>query len=119
MTLFHKPSNSASTRVHNLLKQANATATSHATEDQASSHDSHNQAERAEFQLDVTEEPPTGDQLKNLLQYLGGSGAAGKLVEGASSESEALRLLKENGNAFKRPVVVDWHQGKAGMFGPC
>ena len=117
VTLFHKPSSSASTRVHTLLKQANATATSHATEDQASSHSEHDQAQRTEFQLDVTEEPPTGDQLKNLLQYLGGSGAAGKLVQGARDESDALKRLKENGDAFQRPVVVDWHQGKAGAYG--
>jgi arsenate reductase-like glutaredoxin family protein len=115
VTLFHKPSSPPSTRVLTLLKQANATSVAHATEDQASSHGAQSKAERTEFELDVTEAPPTGDQLKNILEYLGG-GAAGKLVKGAQDQSDALRLLKENADAFQRPVVVDWHQGKAGRF---
>ncbi|KAF2737507.1 hypothetical protein EJ04DRAFT_460887 [Polyplosphaeria fusca] len=115
VTLFHKPSSQASTRVLTILKQANAQAVSHATEDQASSHDPQNNAERTEFELDVTEAPPTSDQLKNIIEYLGGanSGAAGKIVSGASSESDAIRKLKENAESFQRPLVVDWNQGKA------
>jgi arsenate reductase-like glutaredoxin family protein len=116
VTLFHKPSSQASTRVLTLLKQANAQAVSHATEDQASSHQAQNKAERTEFELDVTEEPPTGDQLKSILEYLGGSGAAGKLVSGASDENDAIRRLKADGNTFQRPLVVDWNQGKVGML---
>ncbi|KAF2273296.1 uncharacterized protein EI97DRAFT_461179 [Westerdykella ornata] len=112
VTLFHKPSSQPSMRVLTLLKQANATAKTHATQDQASSHDTQTKAERADFELDVTEAPPTGDQLKNILEYLGGSAAASKLVSGASDQADALRRLKENGNAFQRPVVVDWHQGR-------
>ncbi|KAH7392756.1 thioredoxin-like protein [Pyrenochaeta sp. MPI-SDFR-AT-0127] len=113
VTLFHKPSNQASTRVLTLLKQANAQSVSHATEDQASSHDAQNKAERTEFELDVTEAPPTPDQLKNILEYLGGPSAAGKLISGASDESDALRRLKADGDVFQRPLVVDWNQGKA------
>jgi len=104
VTLFHKPSSSASTRVLTLLKQANAQSVSHATEDQASSHDMQNKSERTEFELDVSEEPPTVDQLKNMMEYLGGE-AASKLVQGATNESEALKRLKESGEAFQRPVV--------------
>lgn len=133
VTLFHKPSSQPSIRVLTLLKQANATSVAHATEDQASSHHHQDKAERTEFELDVTEAPPTGDQLKNILEYLGG-GAAGTVIQGARDESDALRKLKENGDAFQRPVVrmhilllkiqrliamrqvVDWNQGKAGMF---
>ncbi|KAF2116596.1 thioredoxin-like protein [Lophiotrema nucula] len=113
VTLFHKPSNQASTRVLTLLKQQHAHAVSHATEDQASSHDHHTRAEKTEFELDVTEDAPTGDQLKNILEFLGGAGAAGKIIQGASSETDALNKLKASGDAFQRPVVVDWHQGKA------
>jgi arsenate reductase-like glutaredoxin family protein len=59
--------------------------------------------ERTEFELDVTEAPPTSDQLKNIMEYLGG--APGKVIEGASDESDAQRRLKADGNAFKRPLV--------------
>ena len=112
VTLFHKPSSQASTRVLTLVKQANAQSVSHATEDQASSHEAQNKAERTEFELEVTEAPPTGDQLKSILEYLGGTGAAGKIISGASDETDALRRLKADGNAFQRPLVVDWNQGK-------
>ncbi|KAF2263418.1 hypothetical protein CC78DRAFT_544978 [Lojkania enalia] len=113
VTLFHKPSSTASTRVLTLLKQQNAQTVAHATEDQASSHASQNKLERAEFDLDVTEAAPTSDQLKNILEYLGGPSAVGKIISGARDESDALRKLKENADVFQRPVVVDWHQGKA------
>lgn len=116
MTLFHAPSNQASTRVLTLLKQANAQSVSHATEDQASSHQAQDKAERTEFELDVTEAPPTTDQLKNILDYLGGSGAAGKVISGAENETDAMRRLKADGGAFQRPLVVDWNQGKAGIY---
>jgi len=86
-----------------MLKQANAQAVDHATQDQAASHDAQNKAERTEFELDVTEEPPTSDQLKTILEYLGGSPS--KLIEGASDESDAMRRLKADGNTFKRPLV--------------
>ncbi|OAK98180.1 hypothetical protein IQ06DRAFT_253410 [Phaeosphaeriaceae sp. SRC1lsM3a] len=111
VTLFHKPSNEASTRVLTLLKQANAQSVAHATEDQASSHQAQNKAERTEFDLEVTEEPPTGDQLKSIMEYLGGSPS--NVIQGASDESDALRRLKADANTFQRPLVVDWNQGKA------
>lgn len=116
MTLFHKPSSQASLRAHTLLKQANAQSAATATEDQASSHKAQNKAERTEFELDVTEAPPTADQLKNILEYLGGSSAVGRVVQGAKDETDALRRLKADGDSFQRPLVVDWNQGKAGMF---
>lgn len=103
MTLFHKPSSEASIRVHTMLKQANAQSVAHATQDQAASHDAQNKAERTEFELDVTEAPPTSDQLKTILEYLGGSPS--KVIEGASDESDAMRRLKADGNTFKRPLV--------------
>lgn len=116
MTLFHKPSSQASLRAHTILKQANAQSVATATEDQASSHDAQNKAERHEFDLDVTEAPPTADQLKNILEYLGGPGAVGKVIQGAKDETDALRRLKANGDAFQRPLIVDWNQGKAGTL---
>lgn len=86
-----------------MLKQANAQAKAHATEDQASTHNAQNQAERTEFELDVTEAPPTTDQLKNILDYLGGS--PGRVIQGATDESDAMRRLKADGNTFQRPLV--------------
>ena len=116
VTLFHKPSSQASLRAHTILKQANAQSVATATEGQASSHNAQNKAERTEFELDVTEEPPTADQLKNILDYLGGPSNVDKIIEGAKDETDAIRLLKADGNSFQRPLVVDWNQGKAGMF---
>jgi hypothetical protein len=58
-----------------------------------------------EFDLDVTEAPPTGDQLKNILEYLGGSSAVSKVIRGAQDESDALRRLSADGNTFERPMV--------------
>ncbi|KAJ4356340.1 uncharacterized protein N0V89_004372 [Didymosphaeria variabile] len=113
VTLFHKPSSTASTRVLTILKQTNAQAVAHATEDQASSHQAQDKTERMEFELDVTEAPPTSDQLKSILDYLGGPGAASKVVSGAQDEADAMRRLKADGETFLRPVVVDWNQGKA------
>ncbi|KAH9875185.1 hypothetical protein J1614_004675 [Plenodomus biglobosus] len=113
VTLFHKPSSQASTRVLTLLKQTHAQSAATATGDQASSHDAQNKAERADFELDVTEAPPTSDQLKNIMEYLGGAGAASKVITGASNETDALRRLQADANAFQRPLVVDWNAGRA------
>jgi len=73
-------------------------------------------AEHTDFELDVTEAPPTSDQLKNILEYLGGASAASKVISGASNESDALRRLQADGNTFQRPLVVDWNSGKAGIL---
>jgi arsenate reductase-like glutaredoxin family protein len=61
--------------------------------------------------MQITEEPPTVDQLKTIFEYLG-NGKAGELVKGATGESEALRMFKENPDSFQRPVLVDWNNGK-------
>lgn len=90
---------------------ASAAAQESATEDQASDH-SHQATVRDPFETEITEAPPTPDQLKNILEYLGG-GKAVQLVKGASSQSDALRKLQENGDNFQRPVLVDWNHGKA------
>ena len=115
ITLFHKPSIAPSTRIANLLKQASAHASETATEDQASdhSHQTHH-TKREPFELDITEAPPTPDQLSSILEYVG-AGKAGELIKGASSQSDALKKLRENPESFIRPVVVDWNQGRAGM----
>ncbi|KAF2098128.1 hypothetical protein NA57DRAFT_76923 [Rhizodiscina lignyota] len=111
ITLFHSPNSPASLRVYTLLKQANAASVAHATEDQASSHEAHNKAEKTEFDLDVTEADPTPDQLRSILEFVG-SGSASKVVQGATDEGDAVQKLKGGGSAFQRPVTVDWDQGK-------
>ncbi|PGH04196.1 hypothetical protein AJ79_07174 [Helicocarpus griseus UAMH5409] len=129
ITLFHKPSLPSSARILTLLKQANAEAASAATEDQASdtSPSTITKQRRSEFELDVTEAPPTPDQLKSILDYVGAGvggdvakargGAAmakpGDLVEGARDRLDALKRLREDGGRFVRPVVVDWNNGTA------
>ena len=107
ITLFHKASSPASIRAHTLLKQISAHASESATEDQATDHTSqNNKLQRTEFELNVTEDPPTSDQLRTILEYIGSSaGRAGQIIEGAADEADALRKLKEDPDRFKRPVV--------------
>ncbi|KAI0848433.1 DUF1687-domain-containing protein [Daldinia vernicosa] len=105
VTLFHKASSPASTRVATLLKNISAKATETATEDQA-------KPSRPVFELNITEDPPTTDQLKTILEYVG-KNKIGSVVQGASTENEALKKFRENQENFKRPVVVDWNNGKA------
>ena len=62
--------------------------------------------------MEITEAAPTPDQLKSIFEYVG-AGKAAQLVKGASSQSDALRKLKEDGENFQRPVIVDWNSGKA------
>ncbi|KAI4196757.1 MAG: hypothetical protein LQ348_002252 [Seirophora lacunosa] len=115
ITLFHKASSPASIRAHTLLKQISAHASENATEDQATDHTSQNKLQRTEFELNVTEDPPTSDQLRTILEYAGsGAGKAGQIVQGAADEADALKKLEEDPNRFQRPVIVDWHNGRAG-----
>lgn len=91
-------------RVHSLLKQESANATQSATEDQASDHSAQSSPHRTEFDLEVTEEPPTSDQLKSIIEYIGPNSAS-SVVEGATDINSALRKLRESKDNFKRPVV--------------
>ncbi|KAI9670920.1 MAG: hypothetical protein M1817_003805 [Caeruleum heppii] len=112
ITLFHKPTTPASVRVLSLLKQTSAAASETATEDQASDHSSQNELQRTQFDLNVTEDSPTSDQLRTMIEYVGPRGV-GSLVKGARDEADAMRKLKENADNFQRPVTVDWNNGKA------
>ena len=103
-------------RVATLLKQASATAAESATEDQASDHRAQTEtaagARRETFDLNITEDPPTAEQLQTILEYVGLPGIPG-IVKGASSTHDALKKFRENNDNFQRPVVVDWNHGKA------
>lgn len=104
VTLFHKSSSPASVRVATLLKQASANATAGATQDQASDHSVQTQPAREQFELNITEDAPTTDQVQTILQYVG-SGGVSKIIKGAKDEKEALKKFKESKENFLRPVV--------------
>ncbi|KAJ2985880.1 hypothetical protein NUW58_g5299 [Xylaria curta] len=97
VTLFHKAGSPASVRAATVLKQASANAAEDAAEDQTN-------PQRPEFELNITEEPPTTDQLKTILDYVGQSKIS-TIVQGAKTENEALKKFKESADNFKRPVV--------------
>lgn len=100
VTVFHKASSPASVRVANLLKQVSANATAGATLDQASE----TKPAREQFELNVTEDPPTDDQVKTILEYVGTSGIS-NIIKGANNEKDALKKFKESRENFLRPVV--------------
>jgi hypothetical protein len=104
ITLFHKASLPASVRVNTLLKQASANAAEYATEDQASDHSEQTHPRRPEFELEVTEAPPTETQLKSILEYIGAQNA-GTIIKGARDEADAVKKLAQSGENFQRPVV--------------
>ena len=115
VTLFHKASSPASLRVATMLKQASALASETATEDQASDHSVQTEApasRREPFDLNITEDQPTSDQLLTILEYVGTAGIPA-IVKGAKTQNEALRKFRESHDNFQRPVVVDWNNGKA------
>jgi len=74
------------------------------TEDQASSAPTPAPTDRADFELDVQEAEPTGDQLKSILEYVG-IGKAGTVVQGARDLSDAMEMIKKDASLFQRPVV--------------
>lgn len=88
-----------------------------ATEDQASDYSSHTKQQRSrQFELEVTSEPPTSDQLRNIIDYVspvsgvGGQGEKAvyeisELVKGAKDAEDALKKFKEDQGSFVRPIV--------------
>ena len=108
VTLFHKAGSPASVRAVNLLKQVSANATESATEDQASDHtvQTHAKRQRPEFDLNITEDPPTTDQLQTILEYVG-KNKISSVIQGASTEKDAFKKFKESAENFKRPVVCN------------
>ncbi|KAI2632848.1 DUF1687-domain-containing protein [Xylaria nigripes] len=103
VTLFHKAASPASVRVAAVLKQASTNATEAATEDKP---------HRPDFELNITEEAPTPDQLQTILDYVGPSKIS-SVVQGAATKNEAIKKFNESFENFKRPVIVDWNNGRA------
>lgn len=60
------------------------------------------------FELNITEENPTEDQVKTILSYVGAGGIS-SVIHGATTESEALKTYKLNPTTFQRPVV-SWNE---------
>lgn len=52
----------------------------------------------------MTEEPPTGDQLKTIIEYAGDRKAS-QMVDGARDALDAMHKLSQDKNKFKAPVV--------------
>ncbi|KAK0759792.1 hypothetical protein THAR02_01950 [Trichoderma harzianum] len=104
ITLFHKASSPASVRVSNLLKQASTSAQKSAAQDA--------ETRREPFELNITEDAPTVDQVQTILEYVGQSGAS-QVVKGARDDKDALKKFKENKENLLRPLTVDWSNGKA------
>lgn len=104
ITLFHKASSPASVRIAAALKQKSAAAWETATEDQASDHSAQSNDRTPQFELQITEQAPTPDQLQTILNYVGPNNIS-SVIKGATSEKEALRKFKENADSFQRPVV--------------
>lgn len=105
VTLFHKVGSPASTRAATLLKQVSANSATGATEDQASDHTAQTNPKRPEeFELNITEDPPTPDQVKTILDYVGPSKVS-SIIAGATNEKDALRKFVHDSNSFQRPVV--------------
>lgn len=96
-------------RAVTLLKQVSANASESATEDQASDHSHQTHTKRQEFDLNITEDAPTADQLQTILEYVGQSKIS-SVVPGTSSLKEALKKFNESPNNFQRPVVGLPHQ---------
>ena len=59
---------------------------------------------RQAFQLDITDELPTGDQLQTIMEY-SQKANIGSIVQGATTINEAFKKYKENPDNFRRPVV--------------
>ncbi|KAI1122214.1 DUF1687-domain-containing protein [Nemania abortiva] len=108
ITLFHKASSPASVRAAAVLKQVSTNATEAAAEDSASRKPNI----RSDFELNITEEPPTADQLKTILEYVG-KNKISSIIQGATSENDALKKFNGSPDSFKYPVIVDWNNGKA------
>ncbi|WEW61405.1 hypothetical protein PRK78_006895 [Emydomyces testavorans] len=116
ITLFHKPTLPSSLRALALLKQASANAAQADadTTPNANGTSTGRRRRRGQFELNVTEDAPTPDELRLIMEYMGAGRRVGELVSGAvGGREDAVRRVREDGGRFVRPVVVDWNNGRA------
>ncbi|KAI0894166.1 DUF1687-domain-containing protein [Annulohypoxylon nitens] len=113
VTLFHKAQSPASTQVVKLLKEVSASGTAAANASDASANDQ-TQSKRLNrvFELEITETPPTADQLQTILDYLS-KDQISQVIKGATTKKDALEKFRQNAASFSAPLVVDWHHGRA------
>jgi hypothetical protein len=76
------------------LKQASAASTSGAA----------SESTREQFELNITEDQPTPDQVQTVLEYVGKSGIP-KIITGAHDEKDALKKYIQNKDSLVRPLV--------------
>ncbi|CAG8531522.1 12691_t:CDS:1, partial [Racocetra fulgida] len=80
--------------------------------------------------LDYQKQPPTKDQLRNIVQYLGIEHNLNQIlrdnvsittsgentqetIKTALSVSELTEVIKQQPSRLQRPILVDWNNGKA------
>lgn len=61
-------------------------------------------ASRDPFELNITEEPPTVEQVQTILGYVDKKSIS-KVINGARDEKDALKKFRESKESFLRPVV--------------
>ncbi|KAL2106009.1 hypothetical protein VUR80DRAFT_7427 [Thermomyces stellatus] len=117
ITLFHKANAPAPAPLVNLLKQAATNASQAANE--APSVGAPDSAPtsaaapttREPFDLDITDQLPTQDQVETILGYVKPNEIS-QVVSGANSVADAMRRFKMDKDTLKTPLVVDWSGGK-------
>ncbi|KAG0278684.1 hypothetical protein BGZ96_002280 [Linnemannia gamsii] len=109
ITIFHNPSLKTSTEALTLLQKA---------------------SRRYNFEIDLIQtkkQPPTHQQIKNIVEYLGNGsideGLAQVLVPEAverkpSTVAEVQEILDRNPGYLRKPLLVDWNRGKALIADP-
>lgn len=113
----HRPSSQPSTKALSLLRNS---LSSPYPSDKPSSLP-------LEFNLEVIESPPTVDQLQTILSYfpskavspshvfLSAHPSAPSLENRPATLSGIVELARENPQAIKWPIVVDWQDGKVAV----
>ncbi|KAK6500566.1 hypothetical protein TWF506_003338 [Arthrobotrys conoides] len=112
LTLFHSPRSEASNRVLSALKSAN-TAAEESSATISTNGNTDDRDKKQIFELDVVEGPMTPTQLRSILDYVG-ENKVGDIVEGAMGIHDAMKILEgaKGVDAVKRPIVVDWNNGR-------
>ncbi|EGX45920.1 hypothetical protein TWF225_006686 [Orbilia oligospora] len=112
LTLFHSPRSEASNRVLSALKTANTAAEESSANISTNGNTSAGEKKQI-FELDVVEGPMTTTQLRSILDYIG-ENKVEDIVEGARGIHDAMKILEgtKGVDAVKRPIVVDWNNGR-------
>ncbi|KAG0203789.1 hypothetical protein BGX28_004069, partial [Mortierella sp. GBA30] len=102
LTIFHNPSNNVSVEALGLLKKASV---------------------RYDFKIDLVQtktRAPTHQQISNIVEYLGNGSVEKGLQEvlvpeapKPSTVKEVQKLLDQNPEYLRKPLIVDWNKGKA------